>query len=102
MPDSAKRSGVSFWDGSIFNNTFLGSALNNVNHIFIDDTNSKWVSTWEGFVWFNGQNFTRTFTELNSLLSSNITNASVRDQNGVVWITTQGGGLNKFKVENLE
>ncbi|MCZ6702871.1 MAG: PEGA domain-containing protein [Ignavibacteria bacterium] len=102
MPDGVKRSGVSFWDGSIFNNTFLGSPINNVNHINIDVTNNKWVSTWQGFVWFDVQNLTQTFTELNSLISSNITNSSVRDQNGVVWITTQGSGLNKFKVNNLK
>lgn len=102
MPDNAKRSGVSFWDGNMFNSTFLGSALNNVNHIHIDITNNKWVSSWEGFVWFDEQNFTQTFTELNSLISSNVTNSSVRDQNGVVWITTQGSGLNKFKVNNLK
>jgi streptogramin lyase len=102
MPNSAKRSGVSFWDGNMFNITFLGSALNNVNHIHIDNTNNKWISTWEGFVWFDEQNITQTFTELNSLISSNVTNSSVRDQNGVIWITTQGGGLNKFKVKNLK
>ena len=102
MPDSAKRSGISFWDGNMFNNTFLGSALNNVNHIHVDNANNKWVSTWEGLVWFDEQNFIQTYTELNSLLSSNLTNSSVRDRNGVVWISTQGGGLNKFKVQNLE
>lgn len=102
MPESERRSGVSFWDGNLFNNTFLGSALNNVNHIHVDITNNKWISTWEGFVWFDEQNSTRTFTVSNSLISSNQTNASARDGNGVVWITTQGGGLNKFKEDNLK
>jgi len=102
MPESERRSGVSFWDGNLFNNTFLGSALNNVNHIYVDVINNKWISTWEGFVWFDEQNSTRTFTVSNSLISSNQTNASARDGNGIVWITTQGGGLNKFKVDNLK
>jgi streptogramin lyase len=102
MPDSAKMSGVSFYDGNIFNKTFLGTATNNVNNIYIDADNNKWISTWEGFVWFDSQNFSRIFSSINSLISSERTNASVRDQNGAVWITTQAGGLNKFKVMNLE
>ena len=102
QPDIGLRSGVSFWDGNLFTNTFLGTANNNVNHIFIDDGNNKWVSTWEGFVWFDGQNNFQTFSSFNSLISSDQVNSSVRDQNGVVWLTTQGGGLNKFKVNNLK
>jgi len=102
MPDSARMSGVSFWDGNIFHNTFLGTATNNVNNIYIDADNNKWISTWEGFVWVDAQNPPQTFRTLNSLISSDRTNASVTDQNGVVWITTQGSGLNKFKVHNLE
>ena len=67
-----------------------------------DFENNKWISTWEGFVWLNEGNFSQTFTTLNSLISSHQTNASVRDKNGIVWITTVAAGLNKFKVMNLE
>jgi len=102
MPDSARLSGVSFWDGSGFNNIFLGTPANNVNHVYIDSDNNKWISTWEGFVWYDAQNSSQTFRTLNSLISSDKTNASVMDQNGAVWITTSTGGLNKFKVQNLE
>ncbi len=97
LPDSARRSGASFWDGSQFNNFFLGTANNNVNHIFIDDENNKWVSTWEGFFFLDQSNNVQSFTTFNSLISSDVVNASVRDANGVLWITTAGGGLNKFK-----
>ena len=102
QPASGLRSGVSFWDGNLFSSTFLGTANNNVNHIFTDDENNKWVSTWEGFVWFDAQNSFQIFSSFNSLISSDKVNSSVRDQNGVVWLTTQGGGLNKFKVNNLK
>ena len=102
MPDLAQPSGVSYWDGNIFTNTLLGTPNNNINDIFIDFENNKWISTWEGFVWFNEENFSQTFTTLNSLISSHQTNASVRDKNGIVWITTVAAGLNKFKVMNLE
>ena len=102
MPDSAQASGVSFWNGSIFTKIFLGTPNNNVNNIFIDAENNKWISTWEGFIWFDNGNSGRTFITFNSLISSHQTNGSVRDQNGAVWITTNGGGLNKFKVNNLK
>ncbi len=97
MPDSARRSGISSWDGNTFTNFFLGSANNNVNNIFIDDQNNKWISTHEGFIKFDQQNVSTTFTIFNSLISSNLTNASVKDIHGSLWITTQGGGLNKYK-----
>ena len=102
MPDSARLSGVSFWDGSGFNSIPLGTPANNVNNVYIDSDNNKWISTWQGFVWYDAQNSSQTFRTLNSLISSDRTNASVMDQNGVVWITTSTGGLNKFKVNNLE
>ena len=102
MPDSAKMSGVSFWNGNVFNNTPLGTSANNVNHVYIDSDNNKWICTWEGIVWFDAYNPSQTFRTLNSLISSDRTNASVTDQNGAVWITTSTGGLNKFKVQNLE
>ncbi|MEJ2194248.1 MAG: PEGA domain-containing protein [Ignavibacteriaceae bacterium] len=102
MPDSAEASGVSYWYGNIFTKFLLGTPNNNINNIFIDPENNKWISSWEGFIWFDDGNSSRTLTTFNSLISSNQTNGSVRDQNGVVWITTNGGGLNKFKVKNLD
>jgi ligand-binding sensor domain-containing protein len=102
MPDSARRSGVSYWDGNMFNNFFLGTADNNVNHIIIDEQNNKWISTHEGFIRFDQQNTSTVFTIFSSLISSNLINASVPDDNGTVWITTLGGGFNKFKFYNFE
>jgi len=97
MPDSARRSGVSFWDGNTFTNFFLGTADNNVNNIFIDDQNNKWISTHEGFIKLDQGNVSTIFTTFNSLISSDQTNASVKDIHGSLWLTTFAGGLNKFK-----
>jgi hypothetical protein len=102
MPDSAQPSGVSYWNGSIFISRFLGSPNNNINHITIDSENNKWISTWEGFVWFDEGNSSQTFATFNSIISADRINASIRDESGVVWLTTNGGGLNKFKVNNLK
>jgi streptogramin lyase len=102
MPDSAKRSGVSYWDGNMFINFYIGTVDNNVNHIFIDGLNNKWISSYQGFLRLDEQNISTFYTTFNSLISSNNINASVRDNNGNVWLTTQGGGLNKFKLNDVE
>lgn len=93
LPDSSGRSGISNWNGIIFNNSNLGTPQNNVNNIFIDESNNRWCSTAEG-LFLNEFTVYRTS---NSLISSNNTRASVRDTNGNVWITTNASGLNKFK-----
>lgn len=97
MPDSAKISGVSYWDGNMFSNLFLGTPDNDINHIHIDNDNNKWISTGEGFVLIDAGNVSQSFTTLNSLISSDQTYSSVRDNIGNVWITTVSAGLNKFK-----
>jgi len=97
LPDSAGRGGVSYWNGSGFTNFFLGTPQNNVNNIFVDDMNYKWFATSEGFIVFDTQNNSTVYRTTNSLISSNNIRASVRDQNGNVWITTYASGLNKFK-----
>lgn len=98
VPDSAGRGGVSFWNGSGFTNFFFGTFQNNVNNIFIDEQNIKWFAASEGLVRFDLQNNSTVFNTLNSLISSNNVRASVHNQNGNVWITTIGGGLNKLKL----
>ncbi len=97
LPDTAGRGGISFWDGTGFNNYFIGSPQINVNHIFIDDMNIKWIATSEGFVVYDTQNISTVFKTNNSFISSNIIKSSVRDLNGNVWITTFASGLNKYK-----
>ena len=59
--------------------------------------NNKWFATSEGFIVFDTQNNSTVYRTTNSLITSNNIRASVRDQIGNVWITTAGGGLNKFK-----
>lgn len=97
LPDSRGRGGVSYWNGNGFTNFFIGTPQNNVNNIFIDEQNNKWFATSEGYVRFDVQNYEIVFNTSNSLISSNNIRASVRDQNGNVWITTLAAGLNKYK-----
>jgi len=97
LPDSSGRGGVSYWNGSGFNNFLLGTPQNSVKNIFIDEENFKWFATSEGFVVFDTQNNSTVYTLNNSLISSNNIISSVRDANGIVWLTTFASGLNKFK-----
>jgi streptogramin lyase len=97
MPDTAGRGGLSKWDGNTFINFLFGTPQNSINNIFIDSQNNKWLASSEGFVLFDEQNNTTLFNTLNSLISANNVSASVRDQEGNVWITTVAGGLNKYK-----
>lgn len=97
LPDSAGRGGVSYWNGSGFNNFFLGTPQNNVNNIFVDNMNNKWFATSEGFIVLDTQNNSTVYRTSNSLISANNIKASVREPNGNVWIATAGAGLNKYK-----
>jgi streptogramin lyase len=97
LPDTSGRGGVSYWDGGSFTNFFIGTQQNSIKNIFIDEQNFKWIATSEGLVVFDAQNNKTVYTTNNSLISSNNIISSVRDANGIVWITTFASGLNKFK-----
>ena len=97
LPDSSGRSGVTYWDGNSFTNFWLGTSQNNINNIFVDSQNNKWFSTTEGLTIFDALNSSSDFNTSNSFLTANNVRSAARDQNGNVWITTIGGGLNKYK-----
>jgi streptogramin lyase len=97
LKDSSGRSGITFWDGNSFNNFFPGTSDININDVFIDNNNSKWFSTNEGLIHFNNLNISESFRSINSLITSDNVQSTVVDQSGNVWITTFGGGLNKYK-----
>lgn len=97
LKDSSGRSGITYWDGSSFNNFFPGTSDINISNVFIDINNNKWFSTNEGLIHFNNMNISESFRSQNSLITSDNVQSSLVDQSGNVWITTFGGGLNKYK-----
>lgn len=100
-PDTINAGGCGYWTGSTFVTIFTGTQTDYFNHIYIDSDNNKWISTSIGFSWYDNQNIPHLFTTFNSLITTDNIKASIRDNNGVVWIATYKGGLNKFKVDNL-
>lgn len=96
-PDVNLHSGVSYFDGSSFTSFAFGSINVAVNDVSVDQFNNKWISSFDGLLRYDNGNTSILYSTLNSLLSSNRVKSTAIDNNGVVWITTSGGGLNKFK-----
>ncbi len=101
QPDSRLISGVSFFNGTTFNSILFSSSNVAVNHITIDNFSNKWISTFDGLYRLNISNVSKLYSTINSLISSNKITSSAVDNNGVIWITTSGGGLNKFKRNSI-
>lgn len=99
-PDSNRNSGVSYFDGSSFTSFAFGSVNVAVNHIIIDNLNNKWISSYDGLLKYDASNNSKLYTISNSLISSNRITETVMDAEGALWITSSGGGLNKFKPAN--
>lgn len=102
LSTGTRRGGVSFYDGNMFTSLFPGSPAIKINHIHIEDlTNSKWISTTEGVIRYDENNSVANYNIQNSQLSNNKVKA-IANQESTFWIATFGGGLNKFKVNNLK
>ncbi|MBK7630307.1 MAG: PEGA domain-containing protein [Ignavibacteriales bacterium] len=92
------RNGVSIFNGTSFTNSYYGSSTNILNDVFIDKNNRKWISTNEGLVLVKQDGSTISYKKSNSLISSDAITSCCLDLNGDLWITSFGGGFNKFKV----
>lgn len=92
-----KRNGVSIFDGSTFANKYFGTPSNSLNDVYVDENNRKWISTIEGLVLVKPDGSTTLFNKSNSLISSDAVTSCCKDNDGNLWITTYGGGLNKLK-----
>lgn len=72
--------------------------LGPVNHIHQDRAGNIWLATTEGLVRFDGYNAKRFVHDENNpySLSHNVVMNVIEDRFGHLWITTYGGGLNKY------
>ncbi len=102
LSNGIRRGGVFFYDGNMFTSLFPGSPAIKINSIHIEDlTNSKWISTTEGVFRYDENNNVANYNIQSSLLSNNNVKG-IANQESTLWIATFGGGLNKFKVNNLK
>ncbi len=98
LPGVGKRGGVSVYNGNIWKSMYIGTDANLIEDIYIDETNTKWISTNEGLFQIEGANPLFFYNRNNSLISFSHIKAVARDANGLIWIATYGGGLNKLKL----
>jgi ligand-binding sensor domain-containing protein len=94
---SSARNGVAYYNGNIFSKYNLGSSLNAMNHIAIDNQNNKWIATNEGLFRFSSNNMQSVYSRANAPITSDKISCTAIDEDGVLWITTFSNGLNKFK-----
>lgn len=97
LPGPGTTGGISIFNNSTWKTILFGSTGNLIADIFVDNLNTKWIATNEGVMKIINDSPTFFYTRLNSLISSNQVRGVAKDNDGVIWIATFGGGLNKFK-----
>lgn len=94
-----KNGGVSVYNGNSWTGDMFIVAPNEINDLYCDDKNQIWVGTEEGLYVYSTINYKKKFIkDFNELSGGNVTGIA-KDKNGIVWITTFDGGLNKYKGE---
>jgi len=75
-----------------------GLVPGNVNDILQDSIGFIWMATENGLCRYDGYNFVYYKNEVNDAksLSHNHVFSLLEDKNGIIWVGTLGGGLNKF------
>ncbi|MFH1525045.1 MAG: PEGA domain-containing protein [Bacteroidota bacterium] len=92
-----KLGGISFFNGiSWLSDSFL-NASEKANSVYIDNKNFVWFCTGKGLYKYSSINLKTPYTKLNSGLTNDDVTGIVKDADNVFWITTLGGGLNKYK-----
>lgn len=101
LNSSTARNGISVYNGSAFQNYYLGTTSNAMNYISVDEDNNKWICSNEGLFKLSLSNTLNVYNKSNSLISSDKLSCVTIDDNGDIWLTTYNNGLVKFKISNL-
>ncbi len=70
-----------------------GLPTNSLLHLFQDGNGYLWMSGYSGLIRFDGLDFKVFNTRNTPEFKSNVIRNIVEDQNGVIWLSTQGNGL---------
>lgn len=92
-----RNGGISMHLGDEWNGDMFVVAPNTIEDIYIDDRDEKWVSTRNGIVVYSDIGYKRRYTVANSELTHHHITGVSKESDGTYWITTFGGGLNKYK-----
>ncbi|MCE1188695.1 MAG: hypothetical protein LWX56_06085 [Ignavibacteria bacterium] len=93
--------GLFCFDGTIWKNDFSGLPDHNINCIFIDDNNEKYIGTENGLIRFSDYYADKKiYNVYNTNLKSNSIHCVVKDSNGNVWVGTYDGGIVKYKTKS--
>jgi hypothetical protein len=109
FPGGATGYALSRFDGTSWASygSSHGLVNNDIVNIFYDElTQKKWLSTMYGlieyrFIGSSPAQLTVYFAENTPGLFSNKIRGVAKDKNGIIWITTSGGGLTKYKGEQF-
>ncbi|MFH0735140.1 MAG: PEGA domain-containing protein [bacterium] len=91
--------GITNYDGSTWTQYLNLFSFEFLRNIYVDNNNVKWVGTSTGLYRFLTTNNIKMFSKSNSGIKSDDVTDIVMDKNGVMWFTTAGGGLIKYKGE---
>ena len=81
-----------------------GEPIGMVYHILQGKSGFIWLGTNQGLIRFDGYNLKRFEHDEKdpSTLSNNLITGMIEDKQGYLWITTYGGGLNRFDLNTYQ
>ncbi len=88
---------LSYYNGVNWQNAIITPPYSQVNAIFIDQNNTKWVATDQGLVKFNSISDVTIYTNDNTNLNLTDVTGIAQDSKDNIWISTYGGGLIEYK-----
>ncbi len=89
--------GLSFYDGTNWQKLYPLPQESFAQTICIDHLGNKWIGTNKGLVKLIGLNSATFFDSGSTGLNINDIRGIAEDQNGNIWIATNGGGLIEYK-----
>ncbi len=95
--DLMSGGGLSYFNGTNWNNVHYLPYGSQTNAIYIDKNNTKWVATDQGLVEITASSNVTLFNKTNTGLEINDVTGVTGDSKGNIWISTYGGGLVEYK-----
>ncbi len=95
--DFMSGGGLSYFNGTGWNNLHYLPYGSQTNAIYIDKNNTKWVATDQGLVKITAASTVTNFNKDNTGMQINDVTGVAGDSKGNIWFSTYGGGLVEYK-----